>query len=177
MADNKANRSPTTRAPRKSRTHVSASPQMYTAEQVATIVAQAASSAALAMAGISNGVSTQSIIGQSTANDGNVTSITTPRKRTTTASNGTGKPGRKPQPGSGLSRARVLFAEMSENQQNTAESFRKTVVTAFKDKLKLKPDIANTYYHVIAGKKSGGTTRGRRKSKAIPDATPLAANG
>lgn len=169
MADNTANKSSTVRAPRKPRTRNAKPEQMFTATQVASIVAQAASAAALGMVGIANSVQT---IAPGNIGGDNVTSINTPRKRTT-SSTSTGKPGRKPQPGSGLSKARALFAEMKDNQQATTDSFRKTVVTAFKEKLKLKPDIANTYYHVIAGKKSGGTPRGRRKK--VVDATPAAA--
>lgn len=175
MADNTANRSTSVRAPRKSRTTVATSPQMFTAAQVASIVAHAASSTALAMAGIANGVQTQSIIPNSADITGsNITNIgTAPRKRSSTTT--PGKPGRKPTAGSGLGRARELFAKMQGQQQNTADSFRKTVVTAFKEELKLRPEIANTYYHVIAGKKNGGTTRGRRKKVATPDITPQAA--
>lgn len=170
---------------RKTRTrNATPAEKMFSSVEVAAIVASAASAAALGMAGIAqNGVSTQSSLGDNSGSNatgtstGNVRSIASaPRKRSTSNSTGTGRPGRKITEDSGLNRARQMYQQMLEQNKDVT---RKEVVAAFKqprDKggVGLKPDIANTYYHVVAGKKTG-TSRGRRKSNKGGSAAQTAA--
>ena len=69
-----------------------------------------------------------------------------------------GRPGRKRDVNSGLSRAKALFAQMSG--QNRA-----TIVKAFQEKLSIAKRTANTYFHLAAGPSTSGSKRGRKAKK------------
>lgn len=70
-----------------------------------------------------------------------------------------GRPGRKPDVNSGLSRARALYAQMNGSD-------RATIVKAFQDKLSIAKKTANTYFHLAAGPSTNGSKRGRKAKVA-----------
>jgi hypothetical protein len=163
---------------RKTRTRNVTGAQSQQSFSLAEVAAIAASSAVSAiMSAHPNAVMTESAgSGQSDtrqpsgrSDSGSATSSTRTRSNsnaTTAGTSGDSKPGRKPDPKSGLSRARVQFAKMKGAE-------RSAVVSSFINDLGLKKGVANAYFHLIENSNEetahgrGRAARGGRRSSKV----------
>lgn len=66
-------------------------------------------------------------------------------------------------PNSAMSKARTLYDEMKSADNSATTATRKRIIKAFSRKLRLNPNVANTYYHKILREKQAASSLPARK--------------